>query len=300
MGISATFPDSTRLWLSNRTSATGEDYWGMALGTKYTGDIYIQSVNKNSTAVYDLLLQPNGGNVGIGTTSPIAALDINGGAENNTTPALSIRGGSYDPSDLYVLNTYNVNTGVGYAAKVIGVNIKNKVETDNTVQIRNNVGGLTSAGAIYLGTDDVNQGIFGVLGGTGTAGSTLAEYLTVKGNGNVGIGTTSPNTKLQVNGPICSKYYTYNTYNNLWTSIHTIANGENSLITWQSFSGDDGTTDNQMYGALMAQYYAGSTSVTYHPIYSSRTTIQKVGTTIQFKTTNTQRTDIRVSVLRLL
>ena len=140
------------------------------------------------------------GNVGIGTTSPIAALDINGGAENNTTPALSIRGGSYDPSDLYVLNTYNTNTGVGYAAKVIGVNIKNKVETDNTVQIRNNVGGITSAGAIYLGSDDVNQGIFGVLGGTGTVGSTLAEYLTVKGNGNVGIGLTGPESKLHIYG----------------------------------------------------------------------------------------------------
>ena len=140
----------------------------------------------------------NTGNVGIGATSPIAALDINGGAENNTTPALSIRGGLYDPSDLYVLNTYNTNTGVGYAAKVIGVNIKNKVETDNTVQIRNNVGGVTSAGAIYLGADDVNQGIFGVLGGTGTAGSTLAEYLTVKANGNVGIGTASPVAQLHV------------------------------------------------------------------------------------------------------
>ena len=138
------------------------------------------------------------GNVGIGTTGPIARLDIDGGAENNTTPALAIRGGLYDPSDLYVLNTYNVNTGVGYAAKVIGVNIKNKVETDNTVQIRNNIGGVTSAGAIYLGADDVNQGIFGVLGGTGTAGSTLAEYLTVKGNGNVGIGTGTPTHKLNV------------------------------------------------------------------------------------------------------
>jgi hypothetical protein len=141
-----------------------------------------------------------GGNVGIGTADPIAALDINGGAENNTTPALSIRGGLYDPSDLYVLNTYNVNTGVGFAAKVIGVNIKNKVETDNTVQIRNNVGGITSAGAIYLGSDDVNQGIFGVLGGTGIAGSTLAEYLTVRAGGNVGIGDTSPSYKLNVNG----------------------------------------------------------------------------------------------------
>jgi hypothetical protein len=36
------------------------------------------------------------------------------------------------------------------------------------------------------------------LGGTGTAGSTLAEYLTVKGNGNVGIGVTNPGAKLDI------------------------------------------------------------------------------------------------------
>jgi hypothetical protein len=162
----------------------------------YTG---VQNFNDES-AMLERMRIDSSGNVGIGTTSPIAALDINGGAENNTTPALAIRGGLYDTSDLYVLNTYNAATGVGYAAKVIGVNIKNKVETDNTVQLRNNVGGLTSAGAIYLGSDDANQGIFGVLGGTGTAGSTLAEYLTVRAGGNVGIGTTSPSGSLHVQG----------------------------------------------------------------------------------------------------
>ena len=146
-----------------------------------------------------LCLNPLGGtNVGIWTSSPIAALDIDGGPENDTVPALSIRGGLYDTSDLYVLNTYNVNTGVGYAAKVIGVNIKNKVETDNTVQLRNNVGGLTSAGAIYLGSDNTNQGVFGVLTCQGSAGTTLTEKFTITDSGNVGIGTTNPNTKLHV------------------------------------------------------------------------------------------------------
>ena len=152
-------------------------------------------------------------------------------------PALSIRGGLYDPSDLYVLNTYNVNTGVGYAAKVIGVNIKNKVETDNTVQIRNNVGGVTSAGAIYLGSDDVNQGIFGVLGGTGTVGSTLAEYLTVKGNGNVGIGTNNPSYKLDVNGDI--RYDTHlrstSSTQRFWTS--------GSSTNWIQFMTSGTSTD---------------------------------------------------------
>jgi hypothetical protein len=138
--------------------------------------------------------------VGIGTVSPIASLDIDGGPENDTVPALSIRGGLYDTSDLYVLNTYNVNTGAGYAAKVIGVNIKNKVETDNTVQLRNNVGGLTSAGAIYLGSDNTNQGVFGVLTCQGSAGTTLTEKFTITDSGNVGIGTTTPHAKLQVNG----------------------------------------------------------------------------------------------------
>jgi len=136
--------------------------------------------------------------VGVGTSSPIASLDIDGGPENDIVPALSIRGGLYDTSDLYVLNTYNVNTGAGYAAKVIGVNIKNKVETDNTVQLRNNVGGLTSAGAIYLGSDNANQGVFGVLTCQGSAGTTLTEKFTITDSGNVGIGKTDPGYTLDV------------------------------------------------------------------------------------------------------
>jgi hypothetical protein len=150
----------------------------------------------------NLFVDTETGNVGVGTASPIAALDIDAGANDTTTPALAIRGGYYDTSDLYVLNTYNTNTGVGYAAKVIGVNIKNKVETDNTVQIRNNVGGLDTAGAIYLGSDDLNQGIFGVLGGVGVTGTTLSEHLTVRAGGNVGIGVANPAVKLDVNGTI--------------------------------------------------------------------------------------------------
>ena len=141
------------------------------------------------------------GNVGIGTTNPIAALDIVGGPANDTTPALAIGGGNHPCSDLYVLNSLDTNTGVGFGAKVIGINIKNKVETDNTLEIRRNDGGLTSAGAIYLGTDDRDQGIFGVLGGDGAPGTTLSEFLTIRATGNVGIGTDSPTDRLDVHYP---------------------------------------------------------------------------------------------------
>ena len=80
LGISADFPSSTHAWFANRVNATGDEYWGLAIGTIYNGSSYLQNLNKNTGTYYNLLLQPNGGNVGIGTTSPGATLDVNGTA----------------------------------------------------------------------------------------------------------------------------------------------------------------------------------------------------------------------------
>ena len=65
MGSSASFPDSTNLWLAKRASSSGDDYWGMALGTLYAGgNSYIQTLDKNNSSnYYNLLLNPNGGGV---------------------------------------------------------------------------------------------------------------------------------------------------------------------------------------------------------------------------------------------
>ena len=78
LGISANFPSSTHAWFAHRVNVTGDEYWGLAVGTIYDGASYLQNLNKNSGTYYDLLLQPNGGNVGIGTTSPGAKFQVNG------------------------------------------------------------------------------------------------------------------------------------------------------------------------------------------------------------------------------
>jgi hypothetical protein len=51
--------------------------YGLVLGAATTGKGYVQVQSTNGTSdVYDLLLQPNGGNVGIGTTSPGTPLHV--------------------------------------------------------------------------------------------------------------------------------------------------------------------------------------------------------------------------------
>jgi hypothetical protein len=83
VGQNVDMPDSTLLWMANRYTSTEEDYWGCAMGVLWDGHTYIQSVNKKSTAVYDILLQPRGGNVGVRVETAQGNLHVSDG--NTTT-----------------------------------------------------------------------------------------------------------------------------------------------------------------------------------------------------------------------
>ncbi len=227
MGISATFPDSTRLWLANRVSATGEDYWGMALGTKYTGDIYIQSVNKNSTAVYDLLLQPNGGNVGIGTTSPGYKLHVNG-------------------SSMFT-SGMNLTTSSGYAAFEMGgpsgayIDLKKPASDDYDLRL------------ITTGTGGSIQ-----VGGVG-------GVMNFDGSGNVGIGTTSPGVKLDVNGTIKATSYSntqlaFKSYTITGRSSATMTLGAESVALTQSVTIPDEIDISTPFSMQFTWYWLGEIS----------------------------------------
>jgi hypothetical protein len=143
LGISANFPSSTHAWFAHRTNATGDEYWGLAVGTIYSGSSYLQNLNKNTATYYDLLLQPNGGNVGIGTSSPQDKLhtdiirigDWNGGGngykffmDTNAYLRLQYMTGQTVYKDIMTLRYDNGNVGIGTTIPGAKLDVKGEIK----------------------------------------------------------------------------------------------------------------------------------------------------------------------------
>jgi hypothetical protein len=231
----------------------GDRDYGLAMGTAAAGYSWIQSQNFVSAgAAYSLLLQPSGGNVGIGTTSPQSFVTINGGtgagftdvlqlsagaAAANSGPGLSfnINYGSYDvyktwQTGLIRSAAENTSNYHGYLAFYTNsganaTNISEKARIDSsgrlgigTSSVLSNVqivvdSAVADNGSIFTlasgGGNLVNKLNMGVSSANNYAfiqsvkpGTDVLPLLLNPSGGRVGIGTTSPVNKLDVNGSI--------------------------------------------------------------------------------------------------
>lgn len=144
-------------YISNGTSGA----YSYQINTAAAGDF--------STAINAYTIS-SAGNVGIGTTSPSATLDVNG--------TLQLRGPGSEGGQIDFLNTGNASVGM-----IIDVNT---ADIGRIFQNRNN-----------------SQLLLGQLVGTGgivALYTAAAERLRIDSSGNVGIGDTTPTAKLDVNG----------------------------------------------------------------------------------------------------
>jgi len=135
---------------------------------------WIQSI-KPGTDVKPLLLNPSGGNVGIGTNNPGYKLDVyNNSSSVYTTSSRNISH----------LGVYNPNTTSGAFA---GIELA--------------VDGVGNASVANISVIDAGSGSANLAIGLRNS-NTFEEKVRITSSGNVGIGTASPGEKLQVDGTI--------------------------------------------------------------------------------------------------
>ena len=152
----------------------------LLIGTTTGAYLNIQGSTISSGAPYNITLQNDGGNVGIGTTAPTSKLHIEGSSDGT---------GAGVDAMLHVKQTGSWNANEPWALYVDGYSYLNgfRINANDGIRglFKTQSGG--SLGFATAGADPI----------TFTQSNTV-ERMRIHSNGNVGIGTTSPSSKLHI------------------------------------------------------------------------------------------------------
>jgi hypothetical protein len=197
--------------------------YGLLVGVLNTGNVFQQAQRVDGTATaYHLLLQPSGGRVGIGTTTPLSTISISGGMSvganyNYAAPTNGaiIEGnvgiGSSSPNTkLVVSGTQGVATIESTTANQSSELKLSSYVTGNNVSM-GNIGFYNTSVSSKLAEISGYQGASTAqtyLTFTTRSGGVNSEKMRIGDSGNIGIGTTSPYAKLSVVGEVVAEYFT--------------------------------------------------------------------------------------------
>jgi hypothetical protein len=171
-------------------------------GNSSNDDSFLVANNANST----LFLVDGGGDVGIGTTNPTTKLQVEGAAVDNIS--LFYSKNTHSSGGIYYPNALFENTHSNHSYGIVAEFKTNTGAGTDRPNILFSSGHNTKTWAIGQGVYSANENF--AIGyrphhPNTTSGWATARFV-IDTSGNVGIGNTSPNTPLDVNGTIRSTY----------------------------------------------------------------------------------------------
>ncbi|HEC94056.1 MAG TPA: hypothetical protein ENI56_01635 [Candidatus Kaiserbacteria bacterium] len=187
------------------------------------------------------------GNVGIGTMNPTSKLDVNGQINTNSVNGFTQNDG-YDFTQL-AQNGWGGSHAILFGAYRSPSQVSGGLSTVGNTKYKRNVGpyGYGAGSVMYFANGGaMDFYISPASTGTGTNVNWGTPIMSLNRNGNVGIGTASPSTKLDVNGKITSSQYCIGTscVNN-WSSLTSglWAKSGNNISSTNSGNVGIGTTN---------------------------------------------------------
>lgn len=155
-------------------------------------------ININNSSSSNVLIANGGGNVGVGTTSPVAKLQVEGSFISSGISQLGTTG-----ANVYLTSSSAGNVGIGTSSPNQKLQVNGSVNADSYKISNTTV--LSGSADVYVGSG----------GGTGRVflNNTSGIGLALSG-ANIGIGTTSPSEKLHIEGgKMLIKHATTEQYN---------------------------------------------------------------------------------------